>query len=228
MSKTSSQNKPATQHSAAWAEIPEKKGLLGMKIMVRCCTLLGRRAFGLLLYPVILVFYLSSPRHRQASQHFLRLVEENRRLRGLPAEPRRLSSFRHFYSFGQTLMDKILSWQGRMQLGREVFFAPGAQEVLNACPGGQIMMISHLGDAELCRALVAAGRLRQVTALVFHHNARRFAQIMREFAPGSELNLIALSDFGPELALTIQDLIKQGHIVGPSQNFVDGPFCSSI
>lgn len=198
---------------AAWAQIPEKKGLLGMKIMVRCCTLLGRRAFSILLYPVMLVFYLSSPAARRASAQFLHRVEAVRQQRGLKAEPGRFSSFRHFYSFGQTLMDKILSWQGRLQLGREVFFAPGAREVLDACPGGQIMLVSHLGDIELCRALVAAGKLRRITALVFHHNAARFAQIMREFAPGSELNLIALSDFGPELALTIQDLIQQGHIV---------------
>lgn len=199
-----------------WAQIPEKKGLWGMRLMVRTYALFGRRVFMLLLLPVILVFYLSSPAARQASRAFLRQVdtERSRRARpGAPAYKKAKSTFRHFYSFGLTLLDKISSWQGRLRLGKEVVFAEGSEEALNSCRGGMVMMVSHLGDIELCRALVTSGHLRKVTALVFHANAQRFSQVMAEFAPDASVNLIALKDFGPELAVTIKDLIDEGHIV---------------
>lgn len=198
--------------SSDWSAAPEKRGLLGMKLMLWCFRLLGRRAFNLLLYPVILVFYCTSPQARRASKEFLTRVAQCRQERGLQPLQEKLTVYRHFYRFGQCLLDKIDSWQGGINLGEEAVFAPGAEEVLNELNTGHVMMISHLGDIELCRALVTRGQIRKVTALVFTGNARRFEAIMKEFAPQSPVNLMALQEVGLDLAVKVDELIKEGQI----------------
>ncbi len=183
-----------------------------MKIMLWCFKLLGRRAFNLLLCPVILVFCCTSPQARRASRDFLARVAEHRKAQGLPPLKEKLTVYRHFYRFGQCLLDKIDSWQGGINLGKEAVFAPGAEKVLNELGTGHVMMISHLGDIELCRALVTRGKIRKITALVFTGNARRFEAIMKEFAPQSPVNLMALQEVGPDLAVRVDELIKEGQI----------------
>jgi predicted LPLAT superfamily acyltransferase len=56
--------------------------------------------------------------------------------------------------FGNAMLDKVASWRGELKLDRDVVFAPGASEALNiAAPQGKLLLASHLGDVEACRAL---------------------------------------------------------------------------
>ena len=206
----------AQQQGAAathWAQEPERLGLWGMRIMIWVYKLLGMWAFTLLLYPVIAVFYCTAKPQRAASAQFLSLVRKRRRALGM-TDLRDPSVFKHFYNFGLTLLDKVASWQGDIKLGHEAVFAPRSEQVLSFPPKqGRLLLVSHLGDIELCRALVATGKMRPVTALVFHENAQRFTAIMQAFAPNSTLNLIALKDFGPELMIDLKERLERGELI---------------
>ncbi|MBU3844986.1 MAG: glycosyltransferase family 2 protein [Candidatus Anaerobiospirillum pullicola] len=206
----------AQQQEAAathWAQEPERLGLWGMRIMIWVYKLLGMWAFTLLLYPVIAVFYCTAKPQRAASAQFLSLVRKRRRALGM-TDLRDPSVFKHFYNFGLTLLDKVASWQGDIKLGHEAVFAPRSEQVLSFPPKqGRLLLVSHLGDIELCRALVATGKMRPVTALVFHENAQRFTAIMQAFAPNSTLNLIALKDFGPELMIDLKERLERGELI---------------
>ncbi len=206
----------AQQQGAAgahWAQEPERLGLWGMRIMIWVYKLLGMWAFTLLLYPVIAVFYCTAKSQRAASAQFLSLVRKRRRALGM-TDFRDPSVFKHFYNFGLTLLDKVASWQGDIKLGHEAVFAPRTEQVLSFPQDqGRLLLVSHLGDIELCRALVATGKIRPVTALVFHENAQRFTAIMQAFAPNSTLNLIALKDFGPELMIDLKERLERGELI---------------
>lgn len=224
--------KPFTkkQRSAGthWAQEPERMGLWGMKFMMWTYQLLGLRAFKLLLYPVIAVFYGTAKTQRAASAQFLQVVRQRRRATGL-SDLRDPSVFTHFYNFGLTLLDKVATWQGDIKLGQEAVFARGSAEVMDYPQGeGRLLLVSHLGDIELCRALVTAGKLRPVTALVFHENAQRFAAIMKTFAPQSTINLIALKDFGPELMIELQERLERGELIAIAADRLAVPGFSSV
>lgn len=193
-----------------WAKQKEVKGLWGMRLMLLVWRLLGRRAFSLLLYPVVGVYWLTAHRARKASQSWISRVRTQLAARSMPI-PENLTSFRHFLRFGDAMLDKVAGWRGELQLGRDVLFASGAEQTLNtSSTAGKLLLASHLGDVEACRALAQLEGSKTINALVFNDNAQRFKQIMQEMAPEAGLNLIPVTDIGPETAMLLKDKLDRG------------------
>ncbi|NTX71169.1 glycosyltransferase family 2 protein [Lelliottia amnigena] len=196
-----------------WAQQQEVKGLWGMRLMLRVWQLLGRRAFGLLLWPVIGVYWLTARPARQASQQWIERVKQVLAQRQLPAPPR-LNSFFHFMRFGYSMLDKVASWRGELKLNLDVVFAPGAREALDVdAPQGKLLLASHLGDVEACRAMAQLDGSKVINALVFSENAQRFKQIMEEMAPDAGLNLMPVTDIGPDTAIALKEKLERGEWV---------------
>ncbi|WP_368283109.1 glycosyltransferase [Klebsiella variicola] len=196
--------------SPHWARQQEVKGLWGMRLMLLVWRLLGRKAFSLLLYPVVGVYWLTASTARRASRNWLARVRDQLAVRQLPV-PARLNSYRHFLRFGEAMLDKIASWRGELQFGRDVVFAAGAEETLSLDdPRGKLLLASHLGDVEACRALAQLQGGKTINALVFSENAQRFKQIMAEMAPQAGLNLMPVTDIGPETAMLLQEKLDRG------------------
>lgn len=196
-----------------WAQQDEVKGLWGMRLMLRVWQLLGRRAFTVLLWPVIGVYWLIARPARQASRQWIARVKKVLMQRDMPV-PSRLNSFFHFMRFGNAMLDKVASWRGELKFNRDVVFAPGARETLNiAAPQGKLLLASHLGDVEACRALAQLDGSKTINALVFSENARRFKQIMSEMAPQAGVNLMSVTDIGPDTAIAIKEKLERGEWV---------------
>ena len=193
-----------------WAQQDEVKGLWGMRLMLRVWELLGRRAFTVLLWPVIGVYWLIARPARQASRQWMARVKQELRQRSMPV-PSRLISFFHFMRFGNAMLDKVASWRGELKLHRDIVFAHGASEALNiAAPQGKLLLASHLGDVEACRALAQLEGSKIINALVFSENAQRFKQIMSEMAPEAGVNLMSVTDIGPDTAIAIKEKLARG------------------
>jgi predicted LPLAT superfamily acyltransferase len=196
-----------------WAQQDEVKGLWGMRLLLRVWKLMGRRAFTVLLWPVIGVYWLIARPARQASRQWIGRVKQELHKRNMPVPPR-LNSFFHFMRFGNAMLDKVASWRGELKFDRDVVFAAGASETLNiAAPQGKLLLASHLGDVEACRALAQLDGSKIITALVFSENARRFKQIMSEMAPEASVNLMSVTDIGPDTAIAIKEKLERGEWV---------------
>ncbi|MHA0975501.1 glycosyltransferase family 2 protein [Enterobacter ludwigii] len=196
-----------------WAQQDEVKGLWGMRLMLRVWQLFGRRAFTVLLWPVIGVYWLTARPARQASQQWTARVKQVLTQRNMPVPPR-LNSFFHFMRFGNAMLDKVASWRGELKFHRDVVFAPGAYDVLDAdASQGKLLLASHLGDVEACRALAQLEGSRVINALVFSDNAQRFKQIMTEMAPQAGVNLMPVTDIGPDTAIAIKEKLERGEWV---------------
>ncbi|WP_431224923.1 glycosyltransferase family 2 protein [Serratia sp. L9] len=202
--------RPANQH---WARKKEVKGLWGMRIMLIIWRLLGRKAISLFLYPVVAVYWLTAHQARQASKSWIRRVRTQLASRSLPI-PAHLNSYSHFLRFADAMLDKIASWRGEMRLGHDLVFAPGAEAALDVeSSKGKLLLASHLGDIEACRALAQLQVHKTINALVFSDNAQRFKQIMAEVAPQAGLNLIPVNDIGPDTAILLKDKLDRGEWV---------------
>ena len=196
--------------STHWAQQQEVKGLWGMRLMLLVWRLLGRKAFSLLLYPVVGVYWLTASTARKASQSWIRRVRAQLIARRMPV-PSNLTSYQHFLRFGGAMLDKIASWRGELHFGRDVIFAPGAETTLNISdPRGKLLLASHLGDVEACRALAQLQGSKTINALVFSDNAQRFKKIMEEMAPQAALNLLPVNDIGPDTAILLKEKLDRG------------------
>lgn len=196
--------------STHWAQQQEVKGLWGMRLMLLVWRLLGRKSFSLLLYPVVGVYWLTASTARKASQSWISRVRAQLIARRMPV-PSNLTSYQHFLRFGGAMLDKIASWRGELHIGRDVVFAPGAEETLNVSdPRGKLLLASHLGDVEACRALAQLQGSKTINALVFSDNAQRFKQIMEEMAPQAGLNLLPVNDIGPDTAILLKEKLDRG------------------
>ncbi|AOP42297.2 glycosyltransferase family 2 protein [Edwardsiella piscicida] len=201
------------RRTAHWAQQKEVKGLWGMRFMLAVWRLLGRNAFTVLLWPVVGVYWLSAARARHASQNWLARVRQQLALRQMPI-PKPFNSYRHFLRFANAMLDKVAGWRGELRFGRDVVFAPGAEAALALDkPQGTLLLASHLGDVEACRALASLKGNITINALVFSENALRFKQIMEEMAPEAGVNLLPVNDIGPETAIMLKEKLDRGEWV---------------
>lgn len=196
-----------------WSRTPERGSLLGMQIMLASYRLLGRRGFSLLLYPVIGYFWLTGRAQREASRAYLARLETFANAQGvaLPAEPR--SSFCHFLRFGEAALDKLAGWRGDITEQQvELVGAEHYQAAINSGKG-VLLLGSHLGDLELCRALGSRKQGLRINALVFTRHAARFNALLKQINPDSHLNLIQVQELGADTAILLKEKLEQGEWV---------------
>ncbi|MDH0346028.1 glycosyltransferase family 2 protein [Aeromonas dhakensis] len=196
-----------------WSRTPERGSLLGMQIMLASYRLLGRRGFSLLLYPVIGYFWLTGRAQREASRAYLARLEAFAGAQGvaLPTEPR--SSFRHFLRFGEAALDKLAGWRG--DITEQEVELVGAEHYQTAINSGKgvLLLGSHLGDLELCRALGSRKQGLRINALVFTRHAARFNALLKQINPDSHLNLIQVQELGADTAILLKEKLELGEWV---------------
>ncbi|WP_294901487.1 glycosyltransferase family 2 protein [Tatumella sp. UBA2305] len=201
------------RHKKHWAETEEVRGLTGMRIVMLIWRLCGRKACNVLLYPIIAGYYLTAHQARRASAEWLFQVRRILTAQGRPL-PAKLNSYQHFLQFGHSMLDKMASWQDSSQSHKKITFAAGSQQCLEQHSGkGTLILASHLGNIEACRALGIQFKKQTINAIVFHENAQRFKQLMDEIAPESSVNLLPVTDMGPDTAILIKDKLNNGEWV---------------
>lgn len=196
-----------------WSATDERKGLAGMRFMLAVYQCLGRKVFSVLLRGVIAFYWLSGTVQRRASQAWLRQVKAYAQQQAI-ALPAPLNSYRHFLRFGHAMLDKVASWRGDLRWGQDIDFAPGSGAVVEAgSHQGQLILASHLGDIEVCRAMASQVQGPVINALVFTDNAQRFKRVMESISAQSGINLIPVSDIGPDTAMLLQQKLDAGEWV---------------
>ncbi|PHM64194.1 putative glycosyl transferase [Xenorhabdus stockiae] len=196
-----------------WSDIKERKGLYGMKFMLTVYRHLGRKPFEWLLYPVVGYFWATGGLQRQASQQYLTRLKQTMQHKKI-AIPSGLNSYRHYLRFGGAMLDKIASWRGDLKWGKDIEFADGAEDILlGGDSRGKLLLVSHLGDIEVCRALAQHAGQRTINALVFTEHAQRFKQIIEEVSPQAGINLLPVTDVGADTAISLKEKIDAGEWV---------------
>jgi predicted LPLAT superfamily acyltransferase len=192
-----------------WSRLAERGGLLGLKTVFACYRLFGGRAARGLLYPVVAYFFLTGRQARAASLDYLGRV--HRRL-GL-APPGWRDSFRHMLAFGQSGLDKLAAWLGKVDIRQVDLPDPAEYERIVSSGRGAVLIGAHLGNLEMARALAAHERFRAVNAIVYTDHARRFNEMLRRAHADFGVNLIQVASLGPETAILLEEKIDRGELV---------------
>ncbi|MEZ9392487.1 glycosyltransferase [Vibrio splendidus] len=192
-----------------WSRTQERGTVLGIKLLLAVYTLLGRGVFNLILRGVMRYYHLTGKRARNASEQYLfqlKAYAEQQNIE-LPAE---LTSYNHLLSFGHTMLDKLAAWKGDFSVDNLTIHGQDQFESMVENQQGVLILGSHLGNIELCRALGRRHSHIKINALVFTEHAERFNSVMKAVNPQSDLNLIQVTSMGPDTAILLQQKLEQG------------------
>lgn len=194
-----------------WAELGERGGVAGMRLLFAVYRMFGRRAFTVLLYAVAAYFCVAAGSARRASRDYLAAVRLRLAELGRPP-PERLSVFRHVVAFGNAVLDKVAMWADAMP-NRGITAEDFAMlERLRMEGRGALFIGSHLGNLEMLRAVADLQRLT-VNALVFTRHSPKFNRVLAAVSPKTLERMIQVDSLGPEAVIMLKDkLAAQEHV----------------
>ncbi len=189
-----------------WASRKENGTVLGMKFLLWVYKYLGRNFLKVLLYPVIGYYYLVDHKSRNASRQFQLAVAN------INQQPVK-SSYRHLYNFGVAMVDKLAAWMGeyvneQVKINDPALFHEAVEQ-----ERGCLIIGSHLGNLEVCRALSLQYTGLKINAIVFTQHAEKFNAVMETVNKDSSLNLIQVTEIGPDTAIGLEQKLAQGEWV---------------
>jgi predicted LPLAT superfamily acyltransferase len=196
---------PAARH---WASINETSFVAGMHLLFWVWRVLGRWPFRIVLYPVLAWYVATKPLARRASAAYLQRASAYTKV------PAGLGGVvRHFASFAENILDKMLLWGGLFDT-RTVSYS-GAEPLLEMVKQrrGALLVCAHLGNLELCRVLAQQYAGLKLTVLVHTKHAQAFNQMLSRLDPRSQLNLLQVTEMTPAMAMMLSGRIAQGEFV---------------
>ena len=202
LQKINPQSQPQQQH---WSQKKERGSEWGMRFCLWCYRLLGKRALYMLLYPIIGWFFLFAASSRRESKRYLQRVLKN--------PPTNSDIFQHFMNFGRAVVDKFSAWSGDIQRS-DVNFENRATLVQQAeSKKGAVILTSHLGNVDMCRALIHSVPDIHLNVLLFTRNAESINRVLQGMNPNAGMEIIQINDVGPDTAMLLHDKIQRGEFV---------------
>ncbi|MES3025986.1 MAG: acyltransferase [Pseudomonadota bacterium] len=191
-----------------WAAINELSFVAGMRALFWICRVFGRWPFRVFLYPVLAWYVATKPAPRAASLEYLARVGKL-----TPVPSGAMGVVRHFGAFAENILDKMLAWGGLLDTGKVSYH--GIEPMVRMIDAGQgaLLVCSHHGNMELCRALSTRRPGLKLTVLVHTKHAKAFNQMMGQIDPRSQLNLLQVTEVTPATAIMLSERIGRGEFV---------------
>lgn len=178
-------------------------GYAGNWIFIRVLRLLGLRAAYLLLVPVSFYFIFFAPGALKASAEYLR-----RRFGGLSHGL--FSSYRHFFCFGQVLLDRvaIADKPERFEVEEEglSYITVAAAE-----KKGLVLLGAHAGAWEAAMSLLGDRKVA-VNVVMFEGEEEKVRRLLEESVHADKLRILSVSGSHKD-SLTIIEALNRGEVV---------------
>lgn len=197
--------------STHWSQIGEAGVVWGMRVLLFCFRCFGRATFRFFLWPVIAYFFLRRRAARAASLDFLARVQPGS---AAPATTwaRYKTSFRHFLTFGELLLDKLAVWQGGFD-GQVTMHGRSLLMSEIEAKRGAILLVSHLGNTEVCQSLAEHIGLTRINVLVHTEHAEKFNKLLAAKDSAARVNLVQVANVSPATAMLLEARLQLGEMV---------------
>ncbi|MCW0206262.1 MAG: glycosyl transferase [Achromobacter sp.] len=189
-----------------WADQPERGSLVLMRLTAWAARNLGRRLVAPLVWAVVLYFYVFGARARRAVAEYQRRLAQSGEM-PVPL-PRNLPVYRQYLAFADAILDKLDVWQGKITMASLDIADPDGLHGQMGTGRGQILVGSHLGNLEICRALAERTGALKLNVLVHDKHAAQFSRLLDE--AGGALRMIQVSDLDAPAMLDLAQRLDRG------------------
>jgi predicted LPLAT superfamily acyltransferase len=199
---------PRARH---WADINEFSFVAGMRVLFWLGRALGRSPARLVLYPIVLWYMIAKAAARAASREYLLRVTQ---AAGTGArKPGGLLVLRHFASFAEDILDKMMLWSGWLPTDPIKYHNLELITAQLASKRGALVICCHLGNLELCRVLAKRMAGLKMTVLLHTKHAEKFNRLLARLNPASELDVMQVTELSPATAVCLAEKIARGEFV---------------
>ncbi len=189
--------------SPNWSRRRELGGPRLVRLIVWLTLRVGWRVGQVLLYPITAYFFVRLQEARACSRAYLR--------RALGREATTADVWRHFFTFGSVILDRICFLANQTRRFR--IRVAGHQHLTEALAAGQgcLLLGSHLGSFEVLRAFGRESPV-PVKALMYRGHAGALSAVMEALDPAMRQEVIEIG--APNSMLRVRECIDRGEIIG--------------
>lgn len=185
----------------------------GLRLLMLLSRIIPHVVIKVIVMPVSFFYFLFARTGKMHSKDFLNRVSKT-------TGKKRTSSLIHFISFSLNLVEKMESWSGKFSFDNIQFQQDDVEELVDGLEHGQgaFLICSHLGNAELLRALAEMNRTgvsRQIPtiSIVDFSVSPKFSKMIEEINPESLHHIVSAKDIGPDTVIILQQCIEAGGLV---------------
>ncbi|WP_397450279.1 glycosyl transferase [Pseudomonas sp. NA-150] len=191
-----------------WADQEERGSFALMKLTAWGVRILGRRVLSPVLHGIVLYFFMFGRGARQSAWQYQQYLADWSGKSTL--QPTRWRVFKQFMAFADALLDKLDVWNGKLRLEQlEIVDNALLRPQLRSGGRGQMLVGTHLGNLEVCRALAELGERVTMNVLVHTKHAERFNRLLGE-AGATNLRLVQVSELDPATMLQLSQRLDDG------------------
>jgi len=195
----------ATGH---WATRRERGSFHLLKLTALAVRLLGRRPVAPVIALVVLYFFVTGRRARRA------VADYQRRLAAWSGRdvlfPRRRAALAQYRAFGECMLDRFDLWRGKLTLaGVDMLDPDGVRGALLGGGRGQILVCTHLGNLDVCRAMAQIGEGVALNVLMHLPQAAHFNRLLAQ-SGDPRLRLMHVGDLDTATMLDLSQRLDRG------------------
>jgi len=191
--------------SKHWADLAERGGYWGLKFCISAYRLLGREGCKIIMAPIVLYFYLFGNKQRLASRQFLKRV--------LKHSPTFGEGYRHQMNFAMRSLDVFIAWTDDVKAITVEPTDPDQLAEFSNDPRGGLIVVAHLGNVDVARAVLDKKTQERITILVHTRHAENYNRLLRKLRPEASMNTLQVTEIGPETIIDLQQRVERGEWV---------------
>jgi predicted LPLAT superfamily acyltransferase len=194
--------------SAHWAEQKERGSFIGIKLTAIAVRILGRRTVTPVIRLIVLYFFITGrAARRNVAEYQHRLAAWSGRS---DLFPRSRAVFAQYLAFGECMLDRFDVWRGKLCLSSVDMDDPdGVRNALLAGGRGQLLVCTHLGNLDVCRAMAEVGEGVALNVLMHLPNAAHFNRLLGE-SGDKRLRLMHVGDLDTAAMLDLSQRLDRG------------------
>ncbi len=204
--------------STHWSSQSERASNWGIAFLISLMKFTGPGFIKLVVIPVSLYYFLTSPDTRKVSREYIKRLEKMREDNGksvnLPGGFLSWTVFRHMLNFSQSMVDRIYSWNSKEKAvkyeveGREIM-----DSVLNVDSQGAIIFVSHLGNFDLAIARTNLTPNKRFNIIMDTSHTRTYNNYRDKIFDSSQVRFIEPSEITPLVTMDLVNRTANGEVV---------------